>query len=488
MLMVGRALAFSVTFLVPVILVRVFSPVEFGTYKQFTLITSTLFAIGQLGLAECLFYFLPARPEAAGRYVTNSIIMLGAAGVVILGGLVLASATIANWLSNPGLAQYIPLIGVYLIFMLMGAPLEHTMISRHRYSWATATYFVSDLLRALLLVVPALVTRNLFWMFAGGVLFCLLRVIGTVAYFRTEFHGSLSFDKVRLSEQMSYALPLALSGVVLVMQGSYHQYAVSYAFDAATFAIYSVGCLQIPLVDFMATPAANVMMVRMTEKLREGQSGYLLPIWHDTTRKLALIFFPLTGLLFSNAYPLITLLFTRAYAASAPIFMVWSLSILASALQTDAVLRVFAQMRFIFATNLIRLAVIVALMGWFLTSFQLSGPVLITMIGILVAKVMALVRMRRVLNTTFMRLLPWGNLGGILIAALVAAIPSLLLNARLDLSPLYVLPVSGFLYLFTYGLLVITAGLLTETERAAIRRNLYVWNRWTHESRREAGL
>ena len=67
-------------------------------------------------------------------------------------------------------------------------------------------------------------------------------------------------------------------------------------------------------------------------------------------------------------------------------------------------------------------------------------------------------------------------------------VPSLLINARVDLSPLYVLPVSGIVYLLTYGLLVLTAGLLTEDERTAIRRNLYVWNRWTHESRREAGL
>jgi O-antigen/teichoic acid export membrane protein len=246
-------------------------------------------------------------------------------------------------------------------------------------------------------------------MFAGAIAFCVARVLASLVFLNTEFRGDLHFDKVLLRDQMNYAVPLALSGIILVIQGSYHQYAVSWAFDAATFAIYSVGCLQIPLVDFMATPAANVMMVRMTEKLRDGQSGYLLPIWHDTTHKLALILFPLTGLLISNAHALITFLFTPAYAASVPIFTVWTLSILASAFQTDAVLRVFAQMRFIFVINLVRLALIAGFMGWFPSSFYLTGPVMLTMIGILVAKVMALVRIKRVLNTTFMRLLPWRN-------------------------------------------------------------------------------
>src|SRR5581483_3805695 len=131
-------------------------------------------------------------------------------------------------------------------------------------------------------------------------------------YFRTEFSGRLHVDKVLLKEQWAYALPFSLSVIVQVVQQNYHQYAVAFNFDPTTFAIYSVGCLQIPLVDFMATPASNVMMVRMTEEQRKGEVRRLLPIWYDTTRKLALLFFPFVGLLVVNAYGLITLLFTKS--------------------------------------------------------------------------------------------------------------------------------------------------------------------------------
>src|SRR5215510_8180117 len=80
MLMTGRALAFAVTFFVPAVLARVFTQTEFGTYKQYMLITYTLFSFGQFGLAECLFYFLPGNPERAGRYAFNSVAMLGVMG------------------------------------------------------------------------------------------------------------------------------------------------------------------------------------------------------------------------------------------------------------------------------------------------------------------------------------------------------------------------------------------------------------------------
>jgi O-antigen/teichoic acid export membrane protein len=85
MLMSGRAIAFAVTFFVPAVLSRIFSQAEFGTYKQFYLITYTLYGLGQLGLAECLFYFLPADPANAARYAMNSLVMLGVTSDVSAG-------------------------------------------------------------------------------------------------------------------------------------------------------------------------------------------------------------------------------------------------------------------------------------------------------------------------------------------------------------------------------------------------------------------
>src|SRR4029078_5655699 len=86
MLMSGRAIAFAVTFFVPAVLARIFSQTEFGTYKQFYLITYTFCGLGQFGLAECLFFFLPADPANASRYAMNSLVMLGVNGLMFSAG------------------------------------------------------------------------------------------------------------------------------------------------------------------------------------------------------------------------------------------------------------------------------------------------------------------------------------------------------------------------------------------------------------------
>jgi O-antigen/teichoic acid export membrane protein len=476
-LMLGRIAAFAITFLTPILLVRVFSQEEFGTYKQFMLVTYTVFLFAQCGFAESLFYFLPRKREEGGRYALNSLLVLFVCGGICMVGLLLNTSHITKWLSNPALGKYMPIMGAYILFMLVGTVFEITMISRKQYNLAAVTYVTSDLLRAGFLVIPALVTGSLAWALIGSLTFFMIRVGATIGYFRREFGARLRFDSHLLKEQWAYALPLSLAGAVHVIQQNYHQYVVAYHFNAATFAIYSVGCLQIPLVDFMATPASNVMMVQMTEELREGNLRRILYIWHDTTRKLALLFFPLVGLLIVNAYNLITLLFTKRYEASVPIFMVWCLSILLASLQTDGVMRVFAEMRCLLGINLTRLVLLFLTIGWFLSKFSLMGAVMITLIGMLLAKVLALVRIRQVLRTTVKQLLPWAHLGGSIVAAAAAAIPCLILNGRLELPVLALLPISGIVYVVSYGLLVSLLGLLSVEERNAIKRLLFVWSR-----------
>src|SRR5262245_49650500 len=487
-LMSGRMAAFAITFLAPILLARVFTQAEFGTYKQFMLVTYTLFLIGQCGLAECLYYFLPKDPEHSARYVLNSIVMLCISGALCFVGLLLARSRLGGWMSNPALTRYVPLMGAYLMLMLTGAVLEIAMIARKRYKLAAAVYVVSDVLRVAFLVVPAVITGSLMWALAGSLSFLALRVCAMLGYLKAAFRGGLQLDSRLLKDQWAYALPFSLSIILQVVQQNYHQYAVAFNFDAATFAIYSVGCIQIPLVDFISTPASNVIMVRMAEDLREGCRDRLLPIWHDTTRKLALMFFPFVGLLVVNAHSLITLLFTDRYAASAPIFMVWCLSILLSAFLTDSVLRVFAEIRYLFKTNLVRLALVVLMMGWFLSTFHLMGAVLITLVGMLVAKIMAMARIRKLLEASYAEILPWKHLGGVLLVAVAAAIPAAILSAELNARALLLVPLSGAAYMATYAVLVLMLGLLTESEIAAIKRGLYVWNRRSPEPERQASV
>ena len=467
LLMSGRTLAFAATFFVPVVLVRIFDQTEFGTYKQLFLIFSTLYVIAQFGMAESLFYFLPQARHDQGRYVLNTLLVLAAGGLACLGFLVLARSKISLWMNNSELSGYVPWIGLYLLLMIASAVLENVMISRKRYLWAAFSYGFSDLLRALALIVPVLLFRRLEWLLLGAVAFASVRLCAALYYLRYEYGGELRPDTAALNKQLTYAFPFQIAVLVEILQSNFHQYAVSYYFDAATFAIYAVGCLQVPLIDLLFTPAGNVMMVRMSEEIRDGRSKALLAIWHDTTRKLALVFFPLVALLLVTASSLIVFLYTESYRESVPIFMIWTTINLFAMFQTDGVLRVYAETRFILLVNAVRLLFIIASINWFLSTFHLLGAAIVTVLATGIGKGMGLVRIKRLFAIGLSQLLPWRGLTGIFIAAAAAGLPALLVESALDIAKLPLLFITSFVYIVSYLVLLFRLNLLHEDERSA---------------------
>ncbi len=466
--MSGRALAFAATFFIPVVLVRVFDQAEFGTYKQLFLIYYTFYYIAQFGMATSLFYFLPRAPQRVGRYVMNSMLFLAASAAACFVLLESTSEGISRWLSNGEISRHAVLLGLYLVLMMTSAVLEIVLISRRRYRWASFSYAFSDVLRAGLFIIPALIAGRLDWLLYGAVAFALLRFCTTIFYLAREFERELKPDARLLVEQLGYSIPFGLAVLVETLQANFHHYAVSYSFDAATFAIYSVGCLQIPFVDFVATPAADVMMVRMSEKIRDGQGQAVVQIWRDTTRKLALIFFPMFCLLLVVAKELIIFLFTESYIASVPIFMVWSAIILLAGFMTDGVLRVYAQTRLMLALYLLKLLIIAASIKWFLSHFHLLGAVLVTISASLVTKGLALFRIKGLMGVKFSELLPWTGLGAILTAAVAASLPALAVKTILHMPPLPLLLAAGSAYALSYLGLLFLFDLLSAGERAAL--------------------
>jgi O-antigen/teichoic acid export membrane protein len=462
-LMSGRLAGLLVAFCIPVVLARVLDQGAFGTYKQLFLVYATLYGIAQLGMAESLFYFLPADPEKAGRCALNSLLVLAVAGTGCFTVLWAGRARVAAWLGNEALAAGLPWIGLHLALMLASAGLEIVLISRKRFAGAAAAYAGSDVVRTALFLVPVLLFRNLEGLLIGAAAFSVLRLVATLLVMKREFGADLMTDRSLLRVQLAYAMPFEIYVLVEILQANLHQYAISLHFDPAAFAVYSVGCLQVPLVDLVAGSTCNVMMVKMAEDIRNRRTGAVLSTWHDTVGKLALVLFPMVGLLLVNARELIALLFTERYLASVPIFMVWTTAFLLMTLPVDGVMRAFADTRFLLLIGAVKLAIIAASIGWFIGRFGLLGGVLVTLLATLVGKTLALTRMRRHMNVGAAEILPWADLAAPLGCAIAAGLPALVVKEGLGLRPLSSILLCGLVYALAYAALI--AGLRASRSR-----------------------
>ena len=449
MLAGGRAPGLVIAFAIPLVLARVFDQAEFGTYKQLFLIYATLFGLAQAGMAESLYYFVPRDGSHAGRYVANSMLALAAIGLTAIAALTMGREQIAAWLTNPALARHLPLMGWFLALMLTSAVFEIVLLSRQQNGSAAWTYALSDIARAACFTIPALLAWGVGGVMAGAVTFAATRLMVAAIAMTASYRSQLRPDFAVLRRQLAYALPFAIAVGIEVLNLNWHQYAVAARFDAAAFAIYAVGCLQVPVVDLIVTSTCNVMMVEMAAASGRDHAAARW-LWHDTIGRLAFMIFPLAAFLVVMAREIIVILFTPAYEASVPIFMLWSLTMLTSVLVVDGVLRVYAQTRYLLAQNILHLCIVAGLAGTFLRVFGLEGAVLVTLLATLIVKSIAVVRICRVMQISLAEALPWRRVATAASCAIVATAPAFAIT-RLGLPHLMTLPLAAASYALAYG-------------------------------------
>jgi O-antigen/teichoic acid export membrane protein len=464
LLVMGRTVGLIATFAIGPIFARLFTVEDIGTYRAFFLIYATLFGLAQFGMAESLYYFIPRAATSIGRYVCNAALALLGAGLLVFAGLWLYQAPIAAYFSNPALAPLLPLLGLFLTFMLVGTVLEITMISRKQHMSAALTYAASDIARTAMFVVPALLFFSLQAVFVGAVAFAAARLVAMLLLVWREHGREFRPDAALLRTQLGYAIPFALAVGVDVILISYHQYVVGGAVTPAIFAIYSTACMTIPLVDLIMTSTTSVMMVKMGENAEDRHES--LGLFHDTVARLAFLIAPVAIGLLVLAESFILTLYTEKFAASIPIFMVWVLTIVPAIFAVDAFLRVYAQTRFLLVMNLVRLAFVAGLIGWFMGSFGLVGAVLVTLIASVAARGLALVRIAQLLQVRFVDVLPWAAVGRIFARAAVAGVPAWLVAQLLGGTPWLAFGAGGAVYAVAYAVLCYAPGI---AEPAAIR-------------------
>lgn len=472
-LMSGRMLGFIAAFVIPVVLARVFDQSDFGTYKQLFLIHATLFAFAQLGMAESLYYFLPMAGRNGGAYILNAMGLMGAAGLLCALALWGLAEPISALLNNPSLALYLPYIGLYLLLILLGVILEIVLTVQKQHFGASVSYAGTDLARAVLFVAPVLWVADLGWLMSGALTFALLRVAVTLVFLKQSRTITLRTDKRFLRQHLAYALPFGAAGMIEVLQLNFHLYAVSYYFDAATFAIYAVGCLQVPLIDILMTSTSNVMMINMRHQVIQQDLAGALATWLDAVRKISFLLFPLVSLLLLTAPLLIVLLFGESYRASIPVFMVWSASTILVCLLTDGVMRVFAQNRYLIIQNILRLLIVMSLIHVFLERWQLIGAVLVTTLAAVIVKGVALYRVSQLLQVPLSGLLPYQSQLRTLFICALASLPCLLLIKSMLLSGIAALFAISAVFTLSYLALLLWFGPLTREEKS----QMLTWTR-----------
>ena len=493
-IMSARTAAFVLSFGLPLLLVRRLDQTSFGLYKQVFLLVGTAVNVLPLGFHMSAFYFLPRETERRGEVVFNILLFhVLVAGAACLAFVLRPTLIASLFPGSQELVAYAPALGVVLLLWVVSSFLEAIAMANQETKAATVFIVAMQLARTLLLLSAAIVFASVEALIYAAIIQGALQTVVLLVYLFMRFEGfGRRFDPKLLRTQLSYALPLGLAGFLYSMQMDMHNYFVSNRFDAATFAIYAIGCFNLPLIHILSDSVGSVMIPRVAELEKRNERREIIVLISRMMRKLAVAYFALYAFLLVAGREFIVVLFREQYLASWPIFAI-NLAIIPLGIITsacDPVMRAYPEHRFF----LMRMRAV--LLGglfvalWFGTArVGLIGVISLVVLTNLLERIAVATRCGKALGMTWADFALFKDVGKLACAAACAGVATALVRVVVvsTLPPFFVLAVCGVVFAIVYLAGVWLLKILSAGEREGASRALRtLQSRTTHRRRRAA--
>jgi O-antigen/teichoic acid export membrane protein len=467
----------------PFIIANILPPVQVGLYKQAFLIVATLTAMLNLQVASGAYYFIPRRPEKKFQIAINILLFY-----LALGGITAVSFLLypewSTWIfESKEIVHQVPIVGVVILLWLMSSNLESFPLANDDARTAAGFIVAAQISRSLLMIGATLIFRSEVAILWAAVIQFSLQLAMTLWYVARKlappggFRLAELLDRELFKTQMINAIPYGAGGLVFTLQSDLHNYFVSHYFSPAVFAIYSVGCFQLPFLAVLTNSFTSVMIPEVARL--EAQRDYrgVIDLWVGSMRKLALFFVPGCLLLFVLRREFFDLLFPKVYAEAASIFAVYLLCILMTMPLPGPILRAFEEFKFF------RLKLYLALLPVSFSALYL-GVKVGGLIGVIFAVVMVQALDLTITFSVIARKLGFNRadvsslkpIARTFAAGLIAAVAvygartALPHHAMQNLTsiprvyPALILMICGAIYILIYIISVLMTGALTETE------------------------
>jgi O-antigen/teichoic acid export membrane protein len=473
--MFAKTIAFVFNLALPMILVRRLDQAQFGVYKQLFLIIGTAVMVLPLGFAMNAYYFLPREPERQQETVLNILIYCMVMGCLACGAFLVRPVLLDIIFHQPGLTGYARLVGFVILFWIVSQALEIIPIAHGEMKMASAMIVSVQLTRTAIYLAAVLMfgsVRALIW---AAVVQGVLQT-GVLWWYLQSRFGAFwrRFDWSLMRNQLSYALPLGMAGILYTVQTDLHSYFVSNRLGAVAFAIYGVGTVQLPLMTMLQEATNAVVIPRVAALQQQNERPEIIQLMARAMRKLAAVYFPAYALLVVVAHEFIGFLFTKQYLASVPVFRINLTLLLLAILLQDPLFRAYAEQRFFLIRLRIFLCVLLTGGLWFGTAhFGLLGAISSVVLVTVIEKVVMAVKFGRILGVNRHDFVLLRDIGKLAVAAASAGLAAegvrwLLRDAR----PLVILMACGIVFSLAYLGAVWLAGVLTREEKDLVQRKI----------------
>lgn len=471
-LVCANLIKYAVGFVMPMVLVRLLSQHDYGSYQQMILIGNATMSVLTLGLPTSVYFFYNhLHRHKMAALIAQSTLLLLASGVLATLVIFFGAAHFSTALNNPSMASLLQLYALSLMFMIGSEHCLHVMISQDRYSLAVIFEIVETVARVVILLAPLLMGYGFTGLLLGVVLYALLRfLVRNAMLFR---HSGLDFTAWSAQafprQQLAYSIPVALVSLSALAGSTFNRAILASSFSPAQYAIYAVGALEIPLDVIFQASVANVLRASLPPLVRDGKLLEVVRILREATRKLSIIILPSFVFLLVHSGQFILVLFTANYQASVHVFRIYLCLMPLHMMMLSTVPQVFGRPTLNLTISMACTALLLVLGYGLLKRIGFYGPAIAMLTVEYVQSAAYLLLVTRLTKSTLAQLLPFRHIALVSLAALLAAFVSSQFEHVLA-SALLTLLLAGVVFCITFFLVAAPLGVFSHQDLCLIRR------------------
>jgi O-antigen/teichoic acid export membrane protein len=387
----AKIIAFGFSFVLPLMVVRHLTQDAVGHYRAaFQMITNAVIIL-PLGFSMSAYYFLARETERRGAAILNILIFNFVVGGLGCLTLFLFPQILGNLFHSDELFALAPTVGVVIWIWIFSTFLETVAIANQEARTATVFIILAQFSKTLLMGAAVLTFGTVESFLYAAIVQGMLQTIILFVYLRSRFSGFWrEFDAAFFREQMAYAIPFGLTGVLWIAQTDIHNYFVGYQFSPSEYAIYAYGCFEVPLIAMLSESVTSVLIPRMNALQMVGDRDEMIRLMARAMQKLAFFYFPIYVFLLITAKTFITTLFTQAYEQSSSVFVINITLLPFAVLTVDPVVRSFKELgRLFLGTRILVLSCLVGVLYFGLGRFSLTGMITAAVSAVLVERLIA---------------------------------------------------------------------------------------------------
>jgi O-antigen/teichoic acid export membrane protein len=435
--------------IVTMLAARLMEKNSFGTYKQMLLITGFLSSIISAGLSTSVsYYYKNMSRDKQKVLITNSLIISLLISLISTMCIVILKDDIAQQFNNQNLSLYMFALAVYFFIITFFVFFDNVFISQGKAQMLSIINIAYTLTFCMVVGGAIYLKQDIFRILFSMAAVEFLRGFVLLALCIASGDVSARADWYSLKKQVIYCIPLGLTYLLQSINVYLDKFMVSSYFTPDIYAVYANGTADIPFVGMftisvVTTALPTFSYMYNTENNKEG----VFKLWGELTKNTAVFLYPIFWVLlfFSQSY--ILFLYSDKYIASIPIFIVFLMKLPLACTVFGNMLIVMNKKIYIVYNMAIGIIINIMLNLLLIKPFAMLGAVSAALITQILLVILQLFQIHRFSGIKFSQILPYGELGKILLISGIAGACAYMLSRVINIGVVW--------NLFVYGPLTI---------------------------------